>query len=130
MSEPVFTNLAKIWVDEHDITHVLFSQRREFTADDVDKYTKICMETSKGKPSLVLLDFSNINFLEMGAYKKLMSPELTRITKASAVVVSPSSNFVVAGISFIMSLNKEPYPVKVFTNEAEAMEWLLSLKKK
>ena len=130
MSEPIVTNLAKIWTDEFGVVHILLFPRAEFTDEDAEEYTQSCLKIAKGKPSLALMDFSNINYLEMGAYKKLLGPELTAITKASAVVVGTSSNFVATGISFLMNLKKEPFPIKVFTNEKEAMDWLLSFDKK
>jgi len=130
MSEPIVTNLAKIWNDENGIVHILFFQRNEFTEGDADEYIKSCLKISGGKPALVLIDFSNVNYLFTGTYKKLLSPELTAITKASAVVVGPSSNFVVSGISFLMNLKKEPFPIKIFTNEKDARDWLLTMKDK
>ncbi len=128
MSEPIVTNLAKIWEDENQIMHILFFQRAELTKEDIEEYVKSCVQLSGGKQSLVLTDFSNISYFAMGALKKIIGPELTRITKASAVLVKPSSPIVLTGISFLLKIEKEPFPIKVFTDEKEATNWLLSMK--
>ena len=129
MSEPIVTNLAKIWEDEYGIMHIQFFPRAEFTDADAQEYTKSCIEISKGKPKLVIVDLSNISYLQMNAVKKLMGPELTALTKASAIIVDTKSNFVVGAVTFVMNIDKQPYPFKVCTDEIEAVKWLLEQKK-
>ena len=129
MSEPVVTNLAKFWNDEQGIGHVLFFPRTEFDDKDVEEYIQTAQKFTGGKPNLVLIDFSNLNLFSMGVFKRLTSPELTRLTIAAAIVVSSSAPYVAQGINFLLSLNKEPFPIKVVTNEKEGMDWLLTFKK-
>ncbi|MFA6065357.1 MAG: hypothetical protein WCW44_04520 [archaeon] len=129
MPAPMVTNLAKFWMDEIGVTHILFFQRTEFDDKDVEEYIKTAQSFSGGKPSLVLIDYSNISYLSLGALKRFVSPDLIRLTTAAALVVNSSSPFVAGAITFLMTLTKEPFPMKVFTNEKEGMDWLLTFRK-
>ena|GEM_PF-2069226 len=130
MPKSITTKLAKFWVDELGVTHILFFKRTEFDDSDVEEYINSAEEFSEGKPSLVLLDLSNLSYLSLGALKRLISPEITHLTIAVGAVVNSSSPLVADGVSFLLNLTKEPFPIKVFTNEKEAMDWLLTFNKK
>jgi len=130
MNEGEIPGIAKFWEDEHNIMHVVLLHRLELSEEDAKKYVATAMRVSGGKPKLVLTDFREVDFMMMGAFNRFAGPEMSKITKAAALLVNMSSPFTALGASLLLKLERDPFPMKVFTDEKEAIDWLLSLEKK
>ena len=127
MLEPMEDDLVMMTDDEYGIMHVIFKERFEFNGEDARKYLQLALKFSKGVPKYLLLDITKISYFDLGALKELTSPLTEHYTKASAVIVSMSSPVVAIGASFLVNLKKEPFPIKVFTENKEGIKWLLEL---
>lgn len=117
--------------DKKGIVHTTLLKSFGITEKEAQEYLKICNELDKGTDKkLVIMDFRDVNYLTPNALKKLSSTTAANRTKAAAVVVSLQSPLVAIMTSFILKLSNEPYAVKLFTNEEEAINWLRQFKEK
>ena len=118
----LFTPITKVWEDEDEVGRVVFLPDVEVTVDGAKKHFEACEKLAKGKRHPVLVDLRNIKSVDHQARKYLAGDVATKLTKASAVLVGSPVSRVIG--NFFIGLNKPPYPIKLFTSEPEAMEWL------
>ena len=122
--------IAKFWEDEYGIMQVVLLHRDAFSEEDAKSYIDVAMKVSGGKPKLVLTDVRDVDYIMLGAFKRFAGPEMESITKAVALLARLSSPLTAMGISVLLKFERDPFPIKVFTDEKEAINWLLSLEKK
>jgi hypothetical protein len=82
-------------------------------------------ELSEGQPILVLMVPSNTTHFAPGSRDFSASPEGLQFTIADAMVVHNLGQQLL--VSFYLKFNRPPKPSKAFNNEAQAIDWLLSL---
>ena len=124
MVEQIIPNIARLWSDGLEIMHIEFFHRIDITDSEALDYKNACINLARGKPRLVLVDLRDMEYLTPGAFKQLTGPELSRLTKAAAILLKSSSPLVATGISLLIKLEHEPFPIQVFTDEKEAIDWL------
>ncbi len=124
MVEQIIPNIAKLWSDSFGIMHIEFFHRIDITDSEATDYKEACIRLANGKPSLVLSDLREVDYITPGAFKQLTGPELSRITKAAAILLKSNSPLVATGVSLLIKLEQEPFPIQVFTDEKEAIDWL------
>lgn len=99
----------------------MFSGKMEGLADAKENFAifiRLCQD--RKRPVLIVLN--GVRGITPDARRFYSGDEAGRYISASAfVVASPVSR--VLG-SFFLGLNKPAYPVRLFTEEAEAIEWL------
>lgn len=80
---------------------------------------------SKGQEALVMMVPNNTTHFAPESRDFSASAEGLRFTIADAMVVSNLGQKML--VSFYLKFNKPAKPSKAFSNETQAMEWLLSL---
>ena len=121
-SEVVETRACKMWLDEDHITHEVFKNDVEITADDVVEMLETRKKLIKGRKGPILADIRGIKSVTKGARDFGNDEEGIRITTAFGIVIgSPLSSTI--GNIFIMVTNP-PYPTRLFTSYERAIEWL------
>jgi len=120
--EVIETRTAKIWFGEHGIIRYTILPKAEVTLDDTREYVRIQSKLTKTKKILNLTDIRKVKSIEREAREFLMGEEAVKITRACALIVGSSVSRVIG--NFMLGLNKPAYPVKLFTSEDEAIEWL------
>ena len=121
-SRVLFTRITKIWLGEDGIGRVVFLPNIVITLGTAKEHFAACTKLSKGKSVPVFCDLRNIKYGKREARQYFASKEASKLTKASAILVSSSVSKVIG--NFFVGINKPPYPVKFFASESEAMEWL------
>lgn len=112
---------STLWFDENGIVCSIAknvpSQTVEETKDTMAEFGRI----TGGKKICLLSDstYSPPIDKEMRDYLAKVLPE---ITKAVAIISRSAVGKVAANLFF--SIKKQPYPVRMFTEETEAKEWL------
>jgi len=119
-------NSFRLEEDKEGIVHSTLLKNFGITENEIEEYLSVCEQLSSSSKK-VLIDFREVNYLTPGALKKFSSQRVINATKAAAVLVSLRSPIVLMITSFLLTFSKEPYPVKLFTNEKEAIEWLKSI---
>ena len=126
----VTTALVSIWEDEHGFMHAEFHERFNISKEDAQEYLQTALKISDGKPKYLVFDVSRVEHFDPSAFKEVTEPITEHLTKATAVVVSMKSPLVAVGVNFFLKLQREPFPMKIFSDKEEAIKWLLSLKEK
>jgi hypothetical protein len=99
----------------------MFSGKMESLADAKENFA-IFIELCQDCKRPVLIVLNNVRGITPEARRFYSGDEAAKYISASAfVVASPVSR--VLG-TFFLGLNKPAYPVRLFTSEAEAIEWL------
>lgn len=115
-----FSN-ATMWFDENGILCSVSKKVSQQTVEEAKQSMKDFLELTSGKKVCFLSDSTNSTPVskEMRDYVAGIMPE---IVKAVAVISRSAVGIMVANLFF--SIKKQPYPVKLFDDEASAKEWL------
>ncbi len=112
---------STIWFDESGILCSVSKKVPPQTMEETKKTTEEFINLIGGKKICLLTDstYSNPPNKEIRDYLAAVIPE---IVKAVAVISRSAVGKMTANLFF--SINKQPYPVKLFTDESKAKEWL------
>jgi len=118
---------AQIWEDKDKTIHIVMKENFVINEADAKEHIELCLKLADNERKKVLFDISKIQNLTNASMKKLLDPRLSALTIASAVLVGLRSPLVSMAISFLLKLDREPYPIKTFIDEKKAIEWLKSV---
>jgi hypothetical protein len=126
MVERIVPKIAKLWEDKHKIMHIEYFSKVEVTDEDAIVYTNTCiaMASEDNEKKLTLVDFRNVSNFSPGVFSKLTGPELTKLTRAAAVLLNKNTPLVSVGIAFLVKLGNKSFPIKIFYEEKDAIDWL------
>lgn len=112
---------STMWFDEHGILCSVSKKVPQQTVEEAKKTIAAFIQLTGGKKICLLSDSTDSDPLnkEMRDYVAEVIPE---IVKAVAVISRSAVGTMAANLFF--SIKKQPYPVKMFTEESEAKEWL------
>jgi hypothetical protein len=115
---------STMWFDQDGI---LFSvpkpnapteQSKEEMNEEMDKFREI----TGGKKVCMVLETNHNSRPPKKEERDFIAEQLTSVTKAMAIVTSLPLSRMVANLFF--GFKPPPYPVKMFSNEKEAKEWV------
>jgi len=122
VTTPTKTRTADIYLDEHNITHIVFVKKVAVDYEDaVDNYL-VVKHLTKNKPCVKLIDIRADITFEAKAKKYLDNEEIQNKTKARAVLVGDSVKKVT--LNFFTKFNSNSIPTKFFTDYNLAVDWL------
>jgi len=112
---------STMWFDENGILCSIAKKVPQQTVEEAKKTMEELRKITGGKKVCLLSDSTDSTPLnkEMRDYAAKVIPE---IAKAIAVISRSAVGKMVANLFF--SIKKQPYPVKMFSDEREAKEWL------
>jgi hypothetical protein len=125
MQEEIKTRVARIWLDEDGIIRVVYSPGTEVTLEDAEEIFAIIKRISDGKirPCFVNPAKQKSISREARMYMTINAPEI--LTACAVLITSPLTQIIA---NFIIGLNKlinkEAIPLKIFTSEKKAFDWL------
>ncbi|MFL5763249.1 MAG: hypothetical protein ACJ77K_04845 [Bacteroidia bacterium] len=103
-----------------------FKEDAELEVKEIRQLIKAAEKLADSKPYLLLSD-ARVNVVITSEARKIAAnPKEAPLLVANAVLVNNLGLSLTA--NFFMKFNKPHFPVKVFYNEAAAMEWLLKFK--
>jgi len=115
---------ADAFEDDEGIIHVIFYKQDQMDIKEARAYLNRAMQLADGIKKPVLFDISQIKDMSFSAGKELLSKKMVSVTLASAILTKPLSPIKRVAIPIVMKLNKQPFPIKFFTREDEAIHWL------
>ena len=121
-----FTPITKCWAGKDGIGRIIFLPQAAITLETAKKHFAVCTKLARGKKESILVDLRNIKSANYEGRQYFASEAASKITKASAVIVSSPVSKMIG--NFFIGLNKPPFPTKIFTSELKAMRWLKNLK--
>jgi hypothetical protein len=123
MNETVFcTKISELRYGNDGIGRAVFLPDKIITLKDLKEHFSVCAEASEGKCVPVLADIRKINHMDREARAYLTGSEVASLTKAAAVLVKLPVNTIFGNI--FLEINKPSFPVRLFTSESKALEWL------
>ena len=116
------TRASTVWVDAQGVHRVRMKPVGRFTLDDARALHLVRSELADGHATLVLVDIGarTMPTTEARAFGK--TAEAVALTKALALY-SPSQLVRVLG-NAALSMFKGSYPVRIFSDESQALAWL------
>jgi len=112
---------STMWFDENGILCSISKKVPQQTIEETKKTMVEFLKITGGKKVCLLSDSTDASPVnkEMRDYLAEVIPE---IAKAIAIISRSAVGKMVANLFF--SIKKQPYPVKMFSDEREAKEWL------
>jgi hypothetical protein len=107
------------------IVQVNFSDKLEIDINEVKEIVEAQKELSKGKKVLVLNIAGKQTSATSAARDFAASQDAVKYTLAEAYIVNNLAQKLVG--NFYVNFHKPKAPTKIFTNEADAVNWLKSL---
>jgi hypothetical protein len=117
--EEIRTRVAKFWLREDGIVQFVVDPGCEYTLADAREGFETIIKVSKGKLRPLLADGRNLKSLDSGARQE--SAAFEEAMSGALLIDSPVSRII--GNVFI-NFSKPMIPVRLFTSEAEAIQWL------
>jgi hypothetical protein len=118
----VETRIATVSLLASRIVRVETKPDTEATPEDLDELTRSYQTLLKNEKGLFLIVFGEGGTSDAATREKYASPERAKFKKAEAFVVNNLPHRIES--NFIKTHFKPPHPVKVFTDEEKAFEWL------
>ena len=113
------TRVFKIWLREDGIVQNVVDPGAEYTLADATEVLAGIDKVSKGQRRPLLVDSRNIKSMDRNARQEVATFE--GITSIAILIDSAVSRMI--GNVFLTT-NKRSFPARLFTSEAEAIEWL------
>jgi hypothetical protein len=118
------TRTCEIFVDEFGILHVKILDGVIIDKEDAADNFLVARHLTKAKRVLKLVDSRNIYRIKKDARAYVERQNSSRIHIAKAILVSSFIQKYL--IKFFQGLENSEFPVKIFTSEKKAMDWLKS----
>ena len=118
---------SRVWKEEGFYRLVFNKMDRKIVLKDSEEIFNARMELAEAADEcqLVLADIRNAPQTDRGARDFAKKPIMIKHTKALALIVGGPFSRVLG--NFFIGFNKGAYPVKLFTDESDAKDWLLSI---
>jgi hypothetical protein len=120
-------SFGRAWIDEElGIMRLTFTPRTQITLRDAMEQVSAMQRLTNGSPLPCLVDMRQIHTTDRDARNYYAGAETAKAATACAMVIGASGvgtaigNFMIA----IYGGKKSLFPIKLFTNEPEAIAWL------
>jgi len=120
--EVIVTRIAKIRLGKDGIVRSTYSPKAEETLAEAKENIATVLKISQGKKYPVLVDYGNVKSVTREARAYYAGEEAAKVVNATAILISSPVGKIIA--NFLLSLNKPKYPIRMFTSETDAIEWL------
>jgi hypothetical protein len=113
------TRVAKIWLREDGIVQIGMDPGAKFTLVDTREGLEGIVKVSKGQRRPLLVDARNLKSADFAARHETATFE--EITSVAILIDSALSRMIG---NVLITFSKPTLPARIFTSEAEAVEWL------
>ncbi len=117
----VETRTTKIWLDENGIMYVKTHAKAQIDLDDMKTIMDAQVTMSGGQTMPILLDMRQIQSTTREA-REYAARNASQTSLCVAMLVGSAVSRISG--NFFMNFNKPVVPTRLFTSEAEAIEWL------
>ncbi|HKI53127.1 MAG TPA: hypothetical protein VJ987_03310 [Anaerolineales bacterium] len=119
INSEIRNRVAKIWLREDGIIQMVVDPRAKYTLADTRESLESIVKASKGKRRPLLADVRNIESADFATRQETAAFE--EATSVGVLIDSRVSRLI--GNVYI-NFSKPVIPTRLFTSEAEAVEWL------
>lgn len=118
----IYTRTQKIWLREDGILHFLSLPEIEHELEDAIENIKVASSLGNGQRLPALIDLRKIKGMNREARAYYAGNETAKVESAAALLIDSYIGHMLG--NFFMGLNKPIIPTQLFTDEAEAIDWL------
>ncbi len=115
---------------DQDIVIIYYKEvEEEIDIEEARKHTEAIYELRDGKPCSLIINFLEVQVLFTNAAREYFAhnERHSAIRLSQAIVIDGLAQKLVA--NFYKTFNKPNCPVELFSNEADALKWSLSIRK-
>jgi len=121
-NEQIVTRLNTVWLGEDGIARIIHVPGAEVTLRDAQETMAAYLKLNKGKRRPLFVGTKSMKSIEREARNYFAGEEAAKVASAVALIVdSPVSR--VLG-NFYLGVSHPHLPTRLFSLEAEALEWL------
>lgn len=121
-SKIIETKIAKVWMSGNNICYAELLPGIEIEINGAKENVSALKNVCGDKKTPIIIDSRNIKSMDRESRIYFSSEEIQTFTLALAILISSAVSRVIG--NFFIGLNKPPYPVKLFTSEEKALDWL------
>jgi hypothetical protein len=121
-NEGLVTRVNKVWIGEDGIARIIHVPDAEVTLEDAKETMAAYLKLNKGKRMPLFVDTKKMKSLAREARHYYAGEEAAKVASAVAIIVGTPVSRVLG--NFYLGLSNPHLPSRLFTSEAEALEWL------
>ena len=121
------TKFAKIWIKD-GIAHTKISQDYVKGVEEIIEYLEEASKLSNKKAMPTILDVRGVEWMSENAINELLAEKSASITKACVLLIEKPTLAMALSIRVVLMLTHSPFPLRAFTDEKKAIEWLKQYK--
>jgi len=118
----VTTSVCRLWIGSDGILRMTNLPGTEETIIEARENVAVGSKLQGGGKSHVLVDIRGIKSITKEARDYYSGDEAAKYTSACAILVGSPLTKVIG--NFYLGINKTSFPLKIFSSEAMAVEWL------
>jgi len=116
------TRLSTLWIDENGVLYSAAKKNVPFTVENITEYYDSVGKITEGNNIYLCSDISEIAVPDKQSRDLIANKALDYPFKAAAVITKSKLSEAIGNIMLIWY--KFPFPVKLFTDEDMAQDWL------
>jgi len=120
------TDKGRFWLDERGFVQceVLPETDQNYSLEDAKAFVAAIARVGEGKRVPMLANMQGVKAVERPARLYLGSSEAAAVVSAAALVVASRVSKVIG--NFFVTVNRPPFPTKMFVTVEQARAWLLA----
>jgi hypothetical protein len=122
MEMQIETNAQVAWLDGEGILRAKAKPGTNLTLEDAHEVIQKLGVLCAGRRRPILVDLTGTKSMSREARTYFSGPETAKVQSAAALLINSPLGRAIG--NFFMGLNKTLIPARLFTSEAEALEWL------
>ena len=119
--EILHTRVSEIYLKD-DIYRVIIKDDAHVMLPDAEEIIATILKINGGTLLPVFIDIRKIKMISWEARKYFASDDRPRVGTVVAIIVGSSTTRVIG--NFFLGLNKPSYPLRIFSSEIDAVNWL------
>ena len=116
------TSVATISKVEPGIARIIYKVHARVTIAEAHENVEAVAKVFGGVPSPVFVDVRAVSTIDRDSRQYFVGDEAGEVTSATALLVDSPISRVIG--NFFIGLNRSQWPVRMFSEESEAMVWL------
>jgi hypothetical protein len=118
----VRTSTTSIWVDDHDVVHVVGHPGSTQSIGDARENVRAVAGVMGSRRRPLLIDMRGVKYLERDVRAYYASDEAMSVATALAVLVESEATRLMANL--VLMASRTSTPTRAFADEAQALAWL------
>ncbi len=121
-ADAITTRVNKVWLGEDGIARIIHVANAEVTLEDAKETMAAYLKLNQGKRRPLFIDTKTMKSMSRETRKFYAGAEAAKVASAAGIIVGTPVSRVLG--NFYLGLSNPHLPSRLFTSDAEALEWL------